>query len=147
MKGYFEHAHVAITAAHGEALSAWIIHAKAISYEIAAHGLITLRITEDKDVVKVKEEPENEDEEKCDGKEEACAEKATEEMTDDHAREVNDRFGENTRDHKVKEELDDDEELGKKEEVSTDKEAASDESWTDAVEKNTCGRRSNTNIL
>ena len=144
MKGYFERAEVAITAAHGETLSAWIIHAKAISYEIAPHGLITLRITEDKDAVKVKEEPKN-DEEKCHAKKEACGEEASMEITDDHVRGIDDKIGENTRDLKVKEELDDDKELDKKEEINTNKEATNDESWTNAVEKMTCGHKSNTN--
>ena len=116
MKGYFEHAHVAITAAHGEGLSAWIINAKAISYEISAHGLITLHITEDKDAVKAKEEPVN-DEEKCNGKKEAYAEKASVEIINDDECRTEDRLGENTRDLEVKEQLDDDDdddEMGEK---------------------------------
>jgi len=58
MKGYFQHAEVAITAPNGEGLSAWIIKAKALhlTYEIEESGVITLRITEEKHI-QVKEEP------------------------------------------------------------------------------------------
>merc|ERR1719193_620466 len=55
MKGSIERAEVAITKGYGKGVNAWIIRAKEIIYEIAPNGLITLRITEEKDVVKVKE--------------------------------------------------------------------------------------------
>ena len=51
MHGYFQHAQVAITAPNGEGVSSWIIHAEAISYEITETGVITLRITQEKNSV------------------------------------------------------------------------------------------------
>merc|ERR1719193_2948229 len=53
---------VAITKGYGgKGLDAWIIRAKEISYEIAPNGLITLCITEEREVAKVKEEQKNRD--------------------------------------------------------------------------------------
>ena len=65
MKGHFENAEVSITAPNGEGISAWIIHAKALhlSYEIGESGVLTLRITEDKQSVRVKEEPNDDEQE------------------------------------------------------------------------------------
>merc|ERR1719193_994112 len=88
MKGSMGSAEVAITKGYGKGVNAWIIRAKEISYEIGPNGLITLRITEEKDVVKVKEGQRGGIPEEEKDKKEECS--AKESVNDDDARGVDD---------------------------------------------------------